>query len=280
MTSEILQPSPDGTAPEACLNCASLLHGHYCAHCGQPHRPLDPGLHDLLHEATHEFLHLDGKILATLKALLFFPGRLTAEFLAGRRARFIGPIRLYLTMSLLFFLLMGYSTDKSIKVESGPPNEATIHLSSKDSHFSQWLNHSIAHALDDPRAFRREMMANSSHVMFVLVPLFALLLRMVYIKRKLRYPSFVYFSLHVHALFFFAFTLLLLTGLVKNDALDETMGWAVFLGLPVYLFLAMRRVFGGTRRRTALRLALLSAVYFPCLLVGLIAALFLTIAMG
>jgi len=280
MTTERPQILAGATAPEQCSNCASTLHGHYCAHCGQPDHPLDPTLGHLLHEATHEFLHLDGKILATLKALVFFPGRLSAEFLAGKRARFIGPIRLYLTMSVLFFLLMGYSTDKSFKSDSKVQADTEIHISEKDSHFSQWLNRSIAHALEDPRAFRHEMMANSSHVMFFLVPVFALILRLIYLKRSLRYPAYVYFSLHVHAFFYFAFVLMMLIGLLKMDRLDSAIGWALFFGLPAYLFRAMRRVFGGTRRRTLLRLSVLSAFYLPCLLVGLLIALGLTIARG
>src|SRR5262252_4987894 len=59
----------------------------------------------LSHEALHEFAHVDGKIIQTVKLLVTKPGRLTTEFLAGRRARFISPVRLYLTCSLIFFAL-------------------------------------------------------------------------------------------------------------------------------------------------------------------------------
>jgi hypothetical protein len=62
-------------------------------------------MHDVAHDAVHEFLHLDGKILQTMKLLAFRPGELTREFIAGRRVRYISPIRLYLTWSLIFFAL-------------------------------------------------------------------------------------------------------------------------------------------------------------------------------
>ena len=86
-----------------CLNCEAPLHGPYCAMCGQPVRDPDPTAHDLVHDAVHEFLHVDGKIFTTLRLLLTRPGALTRAFLAGRRARYVGPLRLYLTASLLFF---------------------------------------------------------------------------------------------------------------------------------------------------------------------------------
>jgi hypothetical protein len=68
-----------------CLNCRAELHGRFCHECGQkvPHGTLS--LHDFAHEATHEFLHLDGKILQTLKLLVTKPGLLTKGTCPARR---------------------------------------------------------------------------------------------------------------------------------------------------------------------------------------------------
>src|SRR5262245_28287423 len=88
-----------------CANCGAHLHGPWCAHCGQKVSSLDPSWHDLLRDGIHEFSHLDGKIIATLKMLFRKPGQLTVERLHGRRARYIGAIRLYLTISAIYFIL-------------------------------------------------------------------------------------------------------------------------------------------------------------------------------
>ena len=85
-----------------CLNCGAALQGKFCHACGQKAASGHLGMHDFAHEAAHEFLHLDGKILKTVKMLIIRPGELTREFLAGRRARYISPVRLYLTFSLIF----------------------------------------------------------------------------------------------------------------------------------------------------------------------------------
>src|SRR5215469_10963942 len=92
------------TATARCDNCGAAVSGHYCAACGQR---LEAPLQSLWHftrEATEDLTHTDSRLWRTLGALLFRPGYLTREFLAGRRARYLPPVRLYLVISVLFFL--------------------------------------------------------------------------------------------------------------------------------------------------------------------------------
>jgi hypothetical protein len=87
-----------------CENCGAAVSGRYCATCGQR---LEPPLHSLWHfsrTATEDLTHADSRLWRTLGALLFRPGYLTREFLAGRRARYLPPVRLYLVVSVVFFL--------------------------------------------------------------------------------------------------------------------------------------------------------------------------------
>ena len=72
---------------DSCLNCGASLQGPYCHACGQKAVHPVANVHDFVHEATHEFLHLDGKILNTVKLLVMKPGQLTREFVEGRRTR-------------------------------------------------------------------------------------------------------------------------------------------------------------------------------------------------
>src|SRR5262245_6647219 len=88
-----------------CRNCGADLHGRFCHACGQKAVSSEIRVHDLMHEGMEEFANVDGKVVRTLKLLVTKPGALTSEFLAGRRARYISPLRLYLTCSLLFFAL-------------------------------------------------------------------------------------------------------------------------------------------------------------------------------
>ncbi len=102
--------SPDAEAGH-CANCGTTLQGPVCHNCGQLadefHRPV----RGLLTEIVEGLFSLDGRVARTLPNLLLRPGRITREFLKGRRARFMPPFRLYIIASLIFFLLVPVATN-------------------------------------------------------------------------------------------------------------------------------------------------------------------------
>ena len=90
------------THESACLNCGTALVGSHCHQCGQAahvHRSLGAFFHDLLHGV----FHFEGKIWRTLPLLAWRPGRLTREYIAGRRASYVSPIALFLFVVFLTF---------------------------------------------------------------------------------------------------------------------------------------------------------------------------------
>ncbi|CAN5496641.1 hypothetical protein BH10PSE17_BH10PSE17_36330 [soil metagenome] len=92
-------------APLACRNCDSPLTGPFCSACGQAaHDGEPPRLTHFFHDLIHEVVHLDGKIVKTLKALFLQPGKLTEEYWAGRVVSWIRPIRLFLVMAAIHLL--------------------------------------------------------------------------------------------------------------------------------------------------------------------------------
>jgi hypothetical protein len=100
----------DGVSSETprssnCLNCGAPLSGPFCAQCGQRDVPPYPSVRELAVDAFWELSGWDGRFASTVRALFRHPGILTREFLEGRRARYISPLRLYLMSSLVYFLL-------------------------------------------------------------------------------------------------------------------------------------------------------------------------------
>ena len=61
-------------------------------------------------------IHLDGKLFRSLKELMLMPGQLTAEYFAGRKKRYIAPIRLFLTLFAVTFI--AYSAFKPVAIYS------------------------------------------------------------------------------------------------------------------------------------------------------------------
>lgn len=90
------------THESACLNCGTSLIGSHCHSCGQAahvHRTLGAFFHDLLHGV----FHFEGKIWRTIPMLAFRPGKLTREYIAGRRASYVSPLALFLFSVFLLF---------------------------------------------------------------------------------------------------------------------------------------------------------------------------------
>jgi hypothetical protein len=98
-------------APAACLNCGAVLSGSYCAACGQRSDVHVPSMDEVAHDFVHSVLHLDSTVWRTLRSLVLKPGELTNAFIAGRRASYLPPFRLYLVMSIAFFALSSMLPD-------------------------------------------------------------------------------------------------------------------------------------------------------------------------
>ncbi len=106
LTPETATSLPHDQTSQNCPECAAPLVGQYCHRCGE--KP--PDAHDLtmkhfLHHGLHELTHFDSKIFRTVQALLFRPGLLTVEYLAGRRKRYVLPLRLFLVIFALNLFL-------------------------------------------------------------------------------------------------------------------------------------------------------------------------------
>ena len=93
---------------ETCPNCNYRFAevNNYCANCGQENHDLNMPFGHVVLEVLEGTFHFDTKIFRTLKLLLFKPGRLTAEFIQNKRAPYVPPIRLYVFVSFIFFLVL------------------------------------------------------------------------------------------------------------------------------------------------------------------------------
>ncbi|CAN5139645.1 hypothetical protein BH24PSE2_BH24PSE2_04860 [soil metagenome] len=101
------EPLGDHAHPDLmhCPNCGARQSGQYCARCGQRARRRMITLWELLREVLDEVLEHDSRLWRSVHPLLFRPGFLTREYLAGRRQRYVSPVRLYLFVSIAFFVI-------------------------------------------------------------------------------------------------------------------------------------------------------------------------------
>lgn len=114
-----------GDASPDCLNCGRRLRGQYCANCGQRSRSRLISLWELVSDAFGDLLELDSRLWQTLIPLMIRPGRLTSDYLQGKRARFMPPFRMYLVLSLLFFVVAFFDPREDLSILFEPVPEPT-----------------------------------------------------------------------------------------------------------------------------------------------------------
>ncbi|MBK9729369.1 MAG: DUF3667 domain-containing protein [Saprospiraceae bacterium] len=93
---------------QICANCQYTFDPgeNFCPNCGQEnHSPNQPIKHYIA-ELIESLLHLDSKFIATISTLLKYPGKITKEYNENKRARYMPPIRLYIFISFVFFVLL------------------------------------------------------------------------------------------------------------------------------------------------------------------------------
>jgi hypothetical protein len=102
---------------ENCLNCGEVLSGQYCSYCGQRAKVRVISLWELTRDVIGDLFELDSRIWRTLRPLVFRPGFLTAEYLRGRRVQYTPPFRMYLVISVIFFLVVSLVRDEPLRVQ-------------------------------------------------------------------------------------------------------------------------------------------------------------------
>ncbi|GAO43153.1 DUF3667 domain-containing protein [Flavihumibacter petaseus] len=86
------------------MNCGTIVEGHYCQHCGQENIVPKETFWGLLTHFVYDITHFDGKFFSTIRLLLTKPGFLSKEYIRGRRASYLHPIRMYVFTSAIFFI--------------------------------------------------------------------------------------------------------------------------------------------------------------------------------
>lgn len=354
----------------ACENCAAPLQGPFCHSCGQAaHSPVRSFAH-ALEEVFESFWHLDGRIFRTLHRLLS-PGALAGDYLAGRRAPYVAPMRLFVILCVLTFFVgkvvdfgatggmppvqvngsgitgdfskatsvaevarlrdaavaemettrnglpaiaapARYGFDRGIAeirrqadhriaelggrpavAETGSDKPETDAIAvPADAAADDWFQRQARHIADnmpridqDPSLFKYAFMGSVPSALFVLVPLFALLLKLFYLGSGRLYLEHLVVALYSHAFLCLAllgqFALLALGHLAMPRLLDIVIGLAaalLWLWMPGYLLLMQKRVYGQGWLRTGLKFAVLGTAYGIVLVIAAVALMLVSLA--
>jgi len=211
-----------------CKNCQTEFEGDYCPACGQRDIDLERPIWGLIGDVLKETFELDGRAALTLKTLFLRPGALTQEFLAGRRRTYTPPLRLYLAISISFFIVIAWMAQSGALLEPG-----------QDPGF-------------DAAVQARFLSDDLPRLMFLLLPAFALLMKAVYAERL--YFDHLIFSVHLHSAAYVILAVMLpLEGAANRHLALLLLQVVLLTWFIAYFVLSVRRVYESGWLAVALR---------------------------
>lgn len=344
-----------------CLNCEHSLDrsDKFCPNCGQVNSTKKLAFDDFFNEFFAGIFAYDSRFRRTLKVLLFAPGKISRDYIHGKRMRYANPFRFYLSASIIFFIIWSSTNDfdgfaptatpadqlqnlseeereelredlGSIPVLSNSPvvdslvqnpSERAVRsyrddyvsqqrldsldfFSSVTEQFSLYYQFhkdtdifSAAAALDslnhepstynrwaykktvdatlverDPQIFMDYFISKLPFIIFFYLPVFALFIWLLYLRRPFNYMEHLIFAFHVQTTFFvMAAVALVLDAIFNSDLFFNLIMW-LFL---FYLYKAMRRFYGQKRFKTLVKFIFLNVIFF---ILAITAAIFSLIA--
>lgn len=230
-----------------CSNCGTVLESHFefCPNCGQEVES-NSDLKSLFTHFLSDYFTFDSKIIRSIKPLITKPGFLTLEYLKGKRVHYIAPLRMFIFLSIIFFLILGISNQSDIQQADNSALDDKLW----NQFFESWL----------PKLF------------FVLLPLFALIISMLYKKQKRGMLTHFLFAFHFHSSIFILGIIYTLLSYVFEAFSMQTVN-LILLGLfsvylAFYLWRALRIVYSETRLKTSWKFIVLAFLYSILLVVS------------
>jgi Protein of unknown function (DUF3667) len=311
-----MKPTLAPASQRRCGNCLGAVSGQYCAHCGQRHKSARRHFRQLASDFFNDVLNLDTKLLNTLKPLLFKPGFLSTEYFADRRMRYVSPFKLYVILSIVAFFFIQQSVDVAIdgtiaaenatasdkskngdnlnkftignfngkpwSAESNPINIAWLPDAANDH-----LNKKLGRLEDtvkkqDWTQLMHAGLAATPQALLLMLPYFALLLKVAYLFRKRLYMEHLIVALHNHAFLLLAISLLLIGNSLWNWLMPASayqvgellLGWLI-AWIPLYFLLGLKHIYQQSWKMTLFKFGLLGFCYINLLAFGLLVNVFI-----
>src|SRR6266550_7638740 len=342
-----------------CENCGAQLEGHWCAKCGQPAIDYRRSFRHVIADLLDEFLNWDSKFFATIGLLVIRPWKLTNQFLAGHRVRYVHPLRLYLLASILFFFAVNYSA-KSIHLQPGkltsenraeveaalekqnltpeqrakveralnmanmspevaaimaakrkdttpeetatpqgtptsketaPPladsSPAFFQSGNPSTPFEKWIETRAKEKLGEHgtnlQLFAKTLISNLPYIMLCCIPLFPLVLKILYIRRKIFYIDHLIYALHIHSFTYLGIMLIVAATIGLNSvASGASAGWIIallWITFAAQILLSIRRVYRQGWFISIFKFLFGGFVYLIVLVVAVAATFFVTLAL-
>jgi hypothetical protein len=286
---------------DRCANCEATLRGEYCQECGQRAIDLEVGLWQLAREALGETFEADGRLAATLIPFFFRPGHLVSEFLAGRRVRYSSPVRIYIFATLVCFLALGFASrsadtelvvtqdgvqlfktdsdearaNHSQRAAAGTEDDALPESFEEFGPFGDILEPGMRklHAMDPEDArtyFVSEVYEVIPKILLLLVPLFAVFLKLAWFRNRM--VEHLLFAMNLHAV---GMVVIACGALLGSDNIAV---FSTLIAVAAHGIVGAKRVYGRPWLGTIVRSFVVGPVYGAVLIAGVVASALIALA--
>ncbi len=335
---------------QECLNCFQPLDRSekYCHYCGQLNSTKKLSFNDFFNEFFAGIFAYDSRVYRTIRALLFNPGKISKDYIEGKRQRYANPYRFYLSASIVFFIIWGLTHDydnfaepvaaedieeispevdsiitannntsgssgitslfnsetleESYVTQAGldtmnfwprtktkldiflkhydetkiaNSEEALEKLNYRITTFNKWF---YKKAVDlnllssNSGLFLNYFLNKLPFIIFFYLPVFALFIWLLYVRRPFSYMEHLIFTFHNQTLWFVLFSIAILTDYIFETDRAKNIATILFL---FYLYKAMRTFYKQGRVKTVLKFIIINGIFF---ILAIVAAIFSLVA--
>ena len=250
-----------------CKTCNEIIYGKYCHNCGEKKLSReDFTVKNFIEQAVDVFTHFDSKIIKSAYLLVIKPGFVTSEYLAGRRVKYAKPVQLFFVLNIIYFVILNYAGYDTVT------NPLTDHMT--NPFYGQIATSMVSNKIAEQNIsfekydnkFYDVVYVHSRVLLILMIPLFALVLKVIYIRQDRLYYEHLVFSTYFFCfvLIFYSFFLNILYYsvyfLTEYDLkfnsiidIDDTTAAFIYLFLfAVYLYISLKQVYKNSTGQTFL----------------------------
>ena len=220
-----------------CQNCGTDIKGKFCHACGQrASLAYNRSIKSFIEHFFEELFVWDSRALRSIKYLLIRPGFLTHEYISGRVQSYISPLKLFLFTSLISFFIM-------IKADPDVYSSMVTESDKETDYIASFILEKESNSGESKELyidnFNEQVSGNITLYVFFIMVVFSVLLKIIYITKKIFYVEHLVFTLH-----FFTFVLIcMFAGTFIDTIWDSAVVVFIYVIPIIYLFLALKTVY-------------------------------------
>ena len=189
-----------------CISCGTPLNGRYCAHCGgKVIDKQDYHLKQFLRQVFHAFTNFDANFVKSFILIVRKPGLLTKEYVIGRRKPYLKPVQMFIIANFIYFFLQPYTGVNGFNTPLNTQMNRLTYSSPIKKIVNNRLSQKGISIEEYTEKYNQKSEIYAKSLIFVMIPIFALLVFLLNVKAKRYFVEHLIFSIHFFVFYLFYF---------------------------------------------------------------------------